>query len=119
MLVFSVFVNFSVQSGDEFLGRLRLGQEKTQKALAVCIDNDVSGSSYLSPMQTTPQSRVPGKTYGDFGTVGVTMNKDRCAGNILREYYCDTEWHQSRADIDCIELGLECLTDSENLGYCG
>ncbi len=119
MLVLTVLVSFNFGGSKQLLGNIRDRKVQVVRALPPCYDTDVPASSYFSPIPTTPQASVPGKTSGDYGTMGVTLNKDRCAGNTLREYYCDTARHQERADIECDESGLSCLEDTNGLGYCG
>lgn len=119
MLALSVFVSFSVSSGEELMGDIRNKRPMLREMPKACFDSDSPAPSFFTPVATSPNKALGGQTYGDFGTIGVTVNKDRCAGSTLREYYCDTPFHQDRADIDCEDFGLECVLDANGLGYCG
>ncbi|MDP4007781.1 MAG: hypothetical protein Q8P68_01165 [Candidatus Peregrinibacteria bacterium] len=131
MLIVSVFVSSSVQSGNEFLGRLKFkGKNATiQEAPQPCVDTDTPGSTFFTPIQTISQPTIPGKTIGQKGgNPSSQVWEDRCAGTTLREYYCfygagyqgTIGWHAERDDVKCSDIGLECLTDPvSSFGYCG
>ena len=98
--VVSVSLTHSMITGNA----IRIGQVQISPLRIPCLETDGGLKPY-----------VAGRTIGDFGTMGVRTNKDRCAGDTLREYYCDTFTHQQRIDLDCSE---GCLENAQGYGAC-
>jgi|GEM_PF-4569681 len=135
VLVFSVFVSFGANSGEELMGKLRLKDREVTIQQAPlfenpCWDTDYPGSTPFFPVATTPKPFDPGITYGQKGSNPNTQPwTDYCAGTTLREYHCkygqnyfgNTAWFVEREDVKCEDKyeGTSCLMDQNGLGYCG